>query len=77
MVGYLLTRAEVQQAQTALLWLSGSLAQNTGRWCGVLAVALGVLVPLAALLARPLDLLLLGDEQAASLGMRPELVRVS
>ncbi len=76
-VGYLLTRSEVQQAQTALLWLSGSLSQNTWPLVGVLAVTLTVLVPLAALLARSLDLLLLGDEQAASLGVRPELVRVA
>ncbi len=76
-VSYLLTRSEVQQAQTALLWLSGSLSQNTWPLVGVLAVALAVLVPLVALVARPLDLLLLGDEQAASLGLRPELVRVS
>lgn len=76
-VGYLLTRSEVQGAQTALLWLSGSLAQNTWPLVGVLAVALAVLVPLALLLSRPLGLLLLGDEQAASLGVRPELVRLS
>jgi iron complex transport system permease protein len=74
--GYLLTRAEVQRAQTALLWLAGSLSQYTWPLVGVLAVALLVLVPLVALTARRLDLLLLGDDQAAALGVRPELVRV-
>ena len=58
---YLLTRSEVQQAQTALQWLAGSLAQYTWPLVGVLALALVVLVPLVALVARPLDLLLLGD----------------
>ncbi len=76
-VSYLLTRAEVQQAQSALLWLAGSLAQTTWPLVGLLAVALAVLVPLVVLTARSLDLLLLGDEQAASLGLRPELVRVA
>ena len=51
-VGYLLTRAEVQQAQTALLWLSGSLAQTTWPLVRLLAVALAVLVPLVVLVGR-------------------------
>lgn len=76
-VGYLLTRTEVQGAQTALQWLSGSLAQNTWALVLVLAGALVVLLPLVAMVRRPLDLLMLGDDQAAGLGLRPELVRVA
>ncbi|WP_300401131.1 iron chelate uptake ABC transporter family permease subunit [Nocardioides sp.] len=74
-VGYLLTRSEVQQAQVALRWMAGSLAQAEWSLVQVLALALAVLVPLVALVARRLDLLLLGDDQAGSLGLRPELVR--
>lgn len=74
-VGYLLTRSEVQQAQSALLWMSGSLAQADWSTVRLLAVTLAVLVPVVVLLARGLGLLLLGDDLAAGLGLRPELVR--
>ena len=74
-VGYLLTRSEVDQAQVALRWMAGSLAQAEWGLVQVLAAALALLVPLVALVARRLDLLLLGDDQAGSLGLRPELVR--
>ncbi|MEO9324095.1 iron chelate uptake ABC transporter family permease subunit [Nocardioides sp. C4-1] len=74
-VGYLLTRSDVDQAQTALQWLAGSLSQNTWPLVSVLAVALLMLVPLVALVARPLQTLTLGDDQAAGLGARPELSR--
>lgn len=76
-VGYLLTRSDVDQAQTALQWLAGSLSQNTWQLVGVLAVALLVLVPLVAMVSRPLQTLTLGDDQAAGLGTRPELARVA
>ncbi|HEY0949137.1 FecCD family ABC transporter permease [Nocardioides sp.] len=74
-VGYLLTRSEVQQAQVALLWMTGSLAQADWSAVRLLGLALVALVPVAALLARGLGLLLLGDDLAAGLGLRPELVR--
>ncbi|MEN8705668.1 MAG: iron chelate uptake ABC transporter family permease subunit [Nocardioides marinisabuli] len=74
-VGYLLTRSEVNQAQVALRWMAGSLAQAEWSMVQVLAGALAVLAPMVALVARRLDLLLLGDDQAGSLGLRPEAVR--
>lgn len=75
LVGYLLTRSDVREAQAALLWMTGSLAQADRDLVVLLALALAVLLPLVALVARPLDLLLLGDEQAGGLGIRPEAVR--
>ncbi|WP_166140277.1 FecCD family ABC transporter permease [Nocardioides ochotonae] len=74
-IGYLLTRSEVQQAQSALLWMTGSLAQADWSLVRSLALALLVLVPLVAAVARALDILLLGDDQARSLGRRPDLTR--
>jgi iron complex transport system permease protein len=74
-VGYLLTRSDVQEAQAALVWMTGSVAQADWALVTTLAVVLAVLVPLVLLVARGLDLLLLGDEQAAGLGLRPELTR--
>ncbi len=76
-VGYLLTRSDVREAQAALLWMTGSLAQAEWPLITTLAVALAVLVPLVVLVARGLDLLLLGDEQAAGLGLRPEATRAA
>ena len=74
-IGYVLTRSEVQEAQAALLWMTGSVGQADWQLVRLLGLALVVLVPLVALLARSLDVLLLGDQQAASLGLRPEAAR--
>ncbi|MDN4160543.1 FecCD family ABC transporter permease [Nocardioides abyssi] len=74
-IGYLLTRSDVKEAQLALLWMTGSLGQADWSLVRTLAVALVVLLPLVALVARGLSLLLLGDEQAGSLGLRPEVTR--
>lgn len=76
-VGYLLTRSDVKEAQLALLWMTGSLGQATWSLARTLAIALVVLVPLVALVARGLSLLLLGDEQARGLGLRPEATRAA
>jgi iron complex transport system permease protein len=77
MIGYLLTRAGVQEAQSALTWLTGSL--GTAQWGAIriLALELLVLVPAAALLGPRLRILTMGDETAAALGVRPEHVRLA
>ncbi|MCW2812969.1 MAG: Iron transporter [Nocardioides sp.] len=74
-IGYVLTRSEVQEAQAALLWMTGSVGQADWQLVRLLGWSLVVLVPLVALVARALDVLLLGDQQAASLGLRPEVTR--
>lgn len=75
-VSYMLTRVELQEAQAALLWVTGSL--NSASWdrLPALVVPLAVLLPLAALLARPLGVLQLGDDLATSLGARVDRARV-
>ncbi|MFP5321621.1 MAG: FecCD family ABC transporter permease [Acidimicrobiia bacterium] len=72
---YLLTRAEIFDAQRATVWLTGSL--NARSWDHVrpVTVALLVLVPCALGLARHLRLLELGDDTARGLGARVELAR--
>jgi iron complex transport system permease protein len=75
-VGYVFTRAQVQEAQTALQWLSGSLAQASWELDLQLAAALAVLLPLSALVGPRLQVLLLGDDTAAALGLRTERVRL-
>ncbi len=74
---YLLTRAEIFEAQRAVVWLTGSL--NARSWDHVrpLAVALAVLVPLTLALGRSLRLLELGDDTAKGLGVRVERSRAA
>jgi iron complex transport system permease protein len=76
-IDYLLTRARIEEAVAATVWLVGSL--NGRGWDQVrpLAAALVVLVPAALLLARPLRLLEMGDEAARALGLRVEPARVA
>ncbi len=72
---YLMTRAQIYDAQRAMVWLTGSL--NARGWDHVrpLVIALAVLVPVAVLLARHLRSLDLGDDAATGLGTRVEGVR--
>jgi iron complex transport system permease protein len=75
-VGYLLFVADDQQLRGVVFWSLGSLGGAT--WPLVLAalpfVALAVLV--LPLLARPLNLLLLGEREARHLGVEVERVRL-
>jgi iron complex transport system permease protein len=72
---YLLTRAEIFDAQRATVWLTGSL--NARSWDHVrpVALALLVLVPATIALARHLRMLELGDDVARGLGVRVEASR--
>lgn len=70
-LGYLLTRADVQQAQSALQWLAGSVAQADPRTNRLFAELFAVLVLLTVPCARALQALRLGDDTAAALGVRP------
>jgi iron complex transport system permease protein len=75
-LGYFLTRADVRDAQSALVWLVGSLSGT--RWIdvAVAAIVIGVLVPLVAVLSRRLATLQLGDDTARGLGLRVDSSRV-
>lgn len=72
---YLLTRAEIFDAQRATVWLTGSLNGRGWEHVRPVAVVLIVLVPTAIALARPLRLLELGDDTARGLGVRVEVAR--
>ncbi|MFC4128218.1 FecCD family ABC transporter permease [Nocardia rhizosphaerae] len=69
-ISYVLTTANVYQAHTAAMWLTGSLANRNWSHVGFAAVALAVVVPPLLVLARSLPLLELGDELATSLSGR-------
>jgi iron complex transport system permease protein len=74
---YLLTRAQIFEAQKATVWLTGSL--NGRGWDQVRPVGLAfvILLPLAVALGRALRLLELGDDTARGLGVRVEPCRAA
>lgn len=74
---YLLTRASLDLAMTAQVWLTGSLNGRGWEHVQPVACALIVLLPLTAMLARPLRMLELGDEAAGALGVAVERSRVA
>ena len=69
-VAYLLTRAELYDAQRAFVWLTGSLNGRGWEYVRPLTVALAVLVPVALVNARQLRALELGDDCARGVGTR-------
>ncbi|MFH8252468.1 FecCD family ABC transporter permease [Microbacterium sp. B2969] len=73
---YLMVRAKVELAQSALIWLTGSLA-STPWWNVLVVLVVGVLsIPAVVACARWLPLTQLGPGTAVSLGVRPGLVRI-
>lgn len=75
-VTFLMSRADVSNAQELLVWLTGSL--NSANWerVGILAVALLVLTPLLVVGGRDLRGLSLGDDTAAGLGVNVPRARL-
>lgn len=69
-IGYLLTRADEQEAVAALAWTVGGVAG--ARWddIGIMAVALVPLLALLAVLVPRIRMLQLGDDTATGLGLR-------
>ncbi|WP_167051309.1 iron chelate uptake ABC transporter family permease subunit [Salinibacterium sp. ZJ77] len=76
-VAYMLSRAADWDLQAAMQWLAGSL--NSASWERVapLAAASALLVPALLLQSRKLGALRLGDDSAASLGIRVDRVRLT
>jgi iron complex transport system permease protein len=74
---WLILRADLELAFAAASWSAGSF--NEVRWGVVVpvAVALGLLLPALALVARPLKMLELGDDAARALGVRAEANRLA
>ncbi|TYP88008.1 FecCD family ABC transporter permease [Blastococcus xanthinilyticus] len=70
LVDWLLTRAEIHDAASAYVWITGSL--NARTWDDVvpLGLAVAVLLPLALAAGRVLGVLQFGDDTARGLGVR-------
>lgn len=74
---YLLTRAEINDAQRATVWLTGSLNGRGWDHVGPVALALVVLVPVTLALGRRLAVLQFGDDAAKGLGVPVETSRLA
>jgi iron complex transport system permease protein len=72
---YLLTRAEILDAQRATVWLTGSLNGRSWDHVRPVSLALALLIPVTLVLARQLRMLELGDDSARGLGTRVEGAR--
>lgn len=68
-VAYLLTRAELYDAQRATVWLTGSLNGRGWEYVRPLSLVLLALVPATLVLTRQLRTLELGDDAALGLGV--------
>ena len=75
-VTFLLSRADINNAQDVMVWLTGSL--NSADWerVTILAVALAVLLPFVAAGSRDLRGLALGDDTASGLGFNVSRARL-
>ena len=76
-LGYLITRGEVNEVSQALVWMVGGLGGASWDGIVVLAVALAVLLPCVAGMAQRLRMLQLGDEAAGGLGVGVERTRLT
>ncbi|MGQ0615968.1 MAG: FecCD family ABC transporter permease [Acidimicrobiia bacterium] len=74
---YVLTRAEINDAQRATVWLTGSLNGRGWEHVRPVGTAIAVLLPVALALGRQLRLLQLGDDTAKGLGVRVERSRAA
>ncbi len=71
----LLTMADVETFRSAVFWMMGSLAGSSWLSVGLLAAYLVPAAVLLLALARPLNLIALGEETALYLGTRVERVK--
>ncbi|MFE6699244.1 FecCD family ABC transporter permease [Streptomyces sp. NPDC057718] len=72
---YLITRADIESAESAKAWTFGSLNAITWSQSLPLLLAFPVLLAATAVLARPLRMMEMGDDTSAGLGVRTEHVR--
>jgi iron complex transport system permease protein len=70
LVDWLLTRAEIHDAASAYVWITGSLNARTWAEAVPLLVALAVLLPAALATSRALAVVQFGDDTARGLGVR-------
>lgn len=75
-VAFLLSQTDVYRAAEAIRWISGSLSGTTWAEVGATVPLVALLSVIALGLARYLQVLLIGDEGSAALGVPPARTRV-
>jgi ABC-type enterobactin transport system permease subunit len=75
LVDWLLTNAEIYDAASAYVWITGSLNARTWDHAVPLVLSVAALVPLALAAGRVLGVLQLGDDTARGLGVRLPLAQ--
>jgi iron complex transport system permease protein len=76
LINLILVFGDIFLVQQAAIWLAGSVYARDWGHVQAIAMWLVVLLPLAFLMARPLNILGLGDDLAAGLGLRVEVQRI-
>lgn len=76
LIAFLMTRAQLQQTQSAVIWLTGTLSSTPWWQVAVLAVVWLAALPALYVSGRWLPILALGPDAAAGLGVRPGLARL-
>ncbi|MEV0374445.1 iron chelate uptake ABC transporter family permease subunit [Streptomyces sp. NPDC050636] len=74
---YLITRATWQEALEAQAWLIGSLGNRGWQHASAIGLAVAVLLPFAAVLARRLSVVEMGDTTAIALGVNVARTRTA
>ena len=76
LVAYLLLRASAWDVQESLRWLTGSLSTASWSQLPPLAIAVAAVLPIMLALGRRLQMLQLGDDSAAALGVDVQRTRL-
>jgi len=76
-LGYLITRGDVRDAQEALTWMVGGLGGSGWDDIAVVALAVLILLPLVGILSARVRVLQLGDDLAGALGVPVESTRLA
>ncbi|MEM9775259.1 MAG: iron ABC transporter permease [Chloroflexota bacterium] len=74
-ISFLITRMQIDRAQQAYVWLTGSVYGSTWEEVQLMLTWLVVLLPITFLSARQLNTMGLGDELTIGLGLRLEVQR--
>lgn len=74
---WMMLRAQLEVAMAAAVWGAGSLNGLGFDKLGPTLVVVGVLIPIALMLSRPMQLLEMGDDAARALGVSAEPVRLA
>ena len=76
LTSWLLVRARIEDAQSAQVWLNGSLTSRGWEHALPLILTLAVLLPVTLILIRTLNVMQLGDDSARGLGVRLQVTQL-